>query len=145
MDEYSVRRLRGPELQTTIKVEPMRLLAAFIIVLSVAVLGARQASAAQGPVAHPSAKCNISGKERKLGATYVTSLTASGVSCSSAQTLVKAFHKCRREHGGADGKCSKVSGYRCTEKREAIPTQFDARATCTKGKSKVTQTYTQNT
>lgn len=124
----------------------MRLLAAFIIVLSVAVLGAGQvASAARGPVAHQSAKCNISGKERKLGATYVTTLSATGVSCSSAQTLVKSFHKCRREHGGADGKCSKVSGYKCTEKREAIPTQFDARATCTKGKRKVIQTYTQNT
>ena len=88
--------------------------------------------------------CNIHGKERKLGATYVTSLKAAGVSCASAETFVKAFHKCRHRHGRA-GRCAHLSGYTCTEKREAIPTQYDSRATCTRGSRRIVQVYTQNT
>ena len=124
----------------------MRFLMTLVVALSAAALAAGSATAAQDPVAQASAKCNISGKERKLGTTYVTSLTASGVSCSSAQTLVKAYHKCRRANGGADGRCTKrVSGYACSERRESISTQFDARATCKKGNRTVVQQYTQNT
>jgi hypothetical protein len=88
--------------------------------------------------------CDIHGKERKLGATYVTSLKATGVSCASAVTFVKAFHKCRHRHGRA-GRCAHLDGYRCTEKRESIPTQYDSRATCTRGGRKIVQVYTQNT
>lgn len=88
--------------------------------------------------------CDIHGKERKLGATYVTSLKATGVSCASAEKFVKAFHKCRHRHGKA-GRCARLSGYRCTEKRESIPTQYDSRATCTRGSRRIVQVYTQNT
>jgi hypothetical protein len=88
--------------------------------------------------------CNIHGKERKLGTTYVTSLKATGVSCASAETFVKAFHKCRHRHGKA-GRCAHLNGYTCTEKRESIPTQYDSRATCTRGSRRIVQVYTQNT
>ena len=44
----------------------------------------------------PAATCSVSGKERELGATYVTSVKASGTSCRSALSLVKAYHRCRR-------------------------------------------------
>jgi hypothetical protein len=102
------------------------------------------AAANAGPAGHAAAKCSISGKERKLGTTYVTSLTATGVSCSKAETFVKAFHKCRHRKGAA-GRCASVSGYKCREKREAISTQYDSRATCASGSRKITQIYTQNT
>lgn len=89
--------------------------------LAMAVLampGAVQAS----PVAHAAAtSCNIRGKQRSLG-----------------------YHRCRHEHG-AGGRCGRLQGYRCTEKREPIPTQYDSRATCTIGHRRITQTYTQNT
>jgi hypothetical protein len=88
--------------------------------------------------------CDISGKERKLGTTYVTSLKATGVSCASAEKFVKAFHKCRHRHGKA-GRCARLSGYRCTERRESIPTQYDSKATCTNGHRRIVQVYTQNT
>jgi hypothetical protein len=88
--------------------------------------------------------CDIHGKERKLGTTYVTSLKATGVSCASAEKFVKSFHKCRHRHGKA-GRCAHLSGYRCTEQRESIPTQYDSRATCTRGHRRIVQVYTQNT
>lgn len=123
----------------------MRFLMTLVVALCAAALTAGPAAAAPDPVAHASAKCNISGKQRDLGATYVTSVTATGVGCSSALKVVKAFHKCRKANGAA-GRCVKrVSGYACSEKRESIPTQFDARATCKKGKRTIVQQYTQNT
>jgi hypothetical protein len=123
----------------------MRFVMTIVVALCAAVLTAGTASATTDPVAHASAKCNISGKERDLGATYVTSVTATRVSCSSALKIVKAFHKCRKANGPA-GRCVKrVSGYACSERRESIPTQFDARATCKKGKRTIVQQYTQNT
>jgi hypothetical protein len=88
--------------------------------------------------------CNIRGKQRKLGTTYVTSVKVSRVSCSRALRFVKAYHKCRHKHGAA-GRCRRLRGYKCSEKREAIPTQYDSRATCSKGRRRITQTYTQNT
>ena len=98
-------------------------------------------AAAHGAAAHT---CNIRGKERKLGTTYVTSLKATGVSCTSAEKFVKSFHACRHRHGKA-GRCPHLSGYRCTEHRESIPTQYDSKATCTRGQRKIAQVYTQNT
>ena len=91
------------------------------------------------------ANCSVSGKERKLGATYVTSVRASGLSCRSALSLVKDYHACRRGRGGADGRCPRVNGYRCRESRTSSPTQYDSRATCRKGGRRVVQRYTQNT
>ena len=93
----------------------------------------------------PAATCSVSGKERELGATYVTSVKASGTSCRRALRLVKAYHRCRRENGGADGRCRRVKGYRCTERRTTSPTQYDSKATCKDGDRRVVQQYTQNT
>lgn len=104
-------------------------------------------AAADGPEATAAAlkRCGISGEERKLGATYVTTLSASGVSCSYAKRLVRAFHRCRRSRGGADGRCPRVIRFRCTERRSASPVQFDSRATCRRGGDRVVFRYTQNT
>ncbi|HEX8084381.1 MAG TPA: hypothetical protein VF529_08830 [Solirubrobacteraceae bacterium] len=97
------------------------------------------------PAASPARGCSVKGKERKLGATYVTSVSASGISCSGALDVVRAYHRCRHRRGGADGRCPRFNGWRCRESRVSSPTQYDSRATCRKGGRRVVQRYTQNT
>ena len=97
------------------------------------------------PAASHARSCGISGKERDLGATYVTAVKARGISCSGALEVVRAFHHCRRERGGADGRCRRFSGYRCRERRTTSPTQYDSRAVCRKNGRRIVQRYTQNT
>ncbi len=92
--------------------------------------------------------CNISGKERKLGATYVTALKVRTVTCGKAEKVVKAYHRCRFDAGGKAGKCSRrvQSGWSCSDRRfNKIRTQYDARATCKKGDARIWHTYTQFT
>ena len=119
-----------------------RLLLATALLVS---LIAATAVAAPGPTATAAGACSVKGKERRLGATYVTSVRATGLSCRSALSLVKDYHACRRRRGGADGRCPRVNGYRCSEQRTTSPTQYDSRATCRKGGRRVVQQYTQNT
>jgi hypothetical protein len=90
--------------------------------------------------------CDISGKERKLGATYVTSLKVRKVTCGKAQKAVKAYHQCRHRNGKA-GKCSqRVKGFKCSDRRfDKIPTQYDSRTTCKKGSARIWHVYTQFT
>jgi hypothetical protein len=103
-------------------------------------------SAHAGPTATAAATCSLSGKERKLGPTYTTSLTVTGVSCATGEGVVKDFYRCRVRNGGKKGRCTtKVRGFSCTETRESIPTQFDAKVSCRKGSARVKHTYTQFT
>jgi hypothetical protein len=97
---------------------------------TVAMVLAVSTGAHAAPTATAAATCDVSKDGRKLGATYVTSLSATKVDCAKAKTLVKSFNSCRRAHGGADGKCSSFSGYKCSETRKAIPTEFSAKVTC---------------
>lgn len=97
------------------------------------------------PTAASAASCRVEGQERKFGPTYVTKITVTGVSCVSAKRLVRAYYKCRIANGGKDGRCRRVRGYTCTERRRGIRTQFDATATCKSGSRRVVHTYTQNT
>ena len=113
--------------------------------LLVTLLATTALAASGGPTATAAGACSVKGKERKLGATYVTSVRASGLSCRSALSLVKDYHACRRRRGGADGRCPRVNGYRCSERRTSSPTQYDSKATCRKGGRRVVQQYTQNT
>lgn len=87
--------------------------------------------------------CNIDGKQQSLGATYVTTLSAKGTSCRKAEKVVKAYNDCR----GSSKKCKrKVLGFKCrTKVLASSPLQYDAKATCKKGGSKVKFNYTQNT
>lgn len=110
----------------------------------VAMLGA---TAADGGQANASRKCNIDGQQTKLGASYVTGVNAKRVSCGKAKKVVKAFHKCRKRNGGANGKCrSKVKGFKCNEgKRSGVKgVQYSARVSCKRGGQKVGHKYTQN-
>ena len=88
--------------------------------------------------------CNLRGKERKLGATYVTTLSVTRVSCATGERVVRAFHRCRRT---PRGRChARVLRFRCRERRTSvIRTQFDSRVTCTRGTRRVRFTYSQFT
>jgi hypothetical protein len=98
------------------------------------------------PTASVAATCDLSKDGRKLGATYVTSLTATKVTCGKAKQLVKSFNSCRRAHGGADGKCTSFSGYTCAETRKTIPTEFSAKVSCkASGGRRLKFAYTQFT
>jgi hypothetical protein len=99
-----------------------------------------------GAPATAASRCDLSKDGRKLGTTYVTKLTTTNVSCTTAKSVVKAYHRCRRANGGVKGRCtSRVQGFRCTETRESIPTQFDARATCRNGSRVIRFNYEQFT
>ena len=77
---------------------------------------------------------------------YFTSLKVSGVSCAKGRELAVAYYRCRIRAGGIKGRCtSRVLRYSCTEKRQSIPTQINARVTCKRGRATVIHTYQQNT
>src|SRR3954452_18865273 len=103
------------------------------------------AGAGASPQVHAARHCNISGQQRSLGASYVTSLSVRHTSCSKGKAVVRAYQACRRAHGWK-GKCRhRVKGYACKRHiRESSPVQYDATVTCRRGAKRVTHTYTQN-
>lgn len=107
------------------------------------------AGSSAGPGAEAAASltvCDIGGKETSLGASYVTSLKVEGVSCAKGESVIKAYHACRKDKGG--GVCaSPGGGYSCKEgKRTGVPdVQYSATVKCRKGDSKrVKSRYTEN-
>jgi hypothetical protein len=118
-------------------------------VVSVAAVAAVSLFAAGGagasPQVHAAKSCNISGQQRSLGASYVTSLSVRHTSCSKGKAVVRAYHACRQAHGWK-GKCGhRVKGFRCRRHIQASsPVQYDAKVTCRRGGKRVTHTYTQN-
>ena len=90
--------------------------------------------------------CSLAGKQRSLGATYVTQLSVTGTSCASAERVVKAYHACRFRRGRAGTCGSTVRTFRCRERRSnVISTQFDAKVTCQKTGARILHSYTQFT
>ncbi|MEA2392805.1 MAG: hypothetical protein QOJ82_696 [Solirubrobacteraceae bacterium] len=90
--------------------------------------------------------CDVRKDGRKLGTTFVTSLTVIRLTCAQGKRVVKAYHACRRATGGVKGTCrAQVRGFRCTERRRRIPRQFAATATCKSGARLVRFSYTQVT
>lgn len=81
-----------------------------------------------------------------MGPSYVTKLAvSSGVTCATGKSVIRAYDRCRKNNGGADGVCrSKVLTYNCTERRTTGRFQFSANATCKSGTKAVTFSYTQN-
>jgi hypothetical protein len=117
-----------------------------IAVLVTAVLGGLLVQLANPQRAGAATRCNLKKDGRKLGTTYVTKLTVTSVTCAKAKSVVKAFQRCRRSNGGVSGRCTtSVQGYRCSETRDTIPTQFVARASCRSGSRAIRFTYTQFT
>jgi hypothetical protein len=79
------------------------------------------------------------------GLGYFTSLTVSGTSCATGKKVAIAYYHCRTKNGPA-GRCTGgVLGFKCSEHRVSIPTEIDARVTCTKNGEKVVHTYQQDT
>jgi hypothetical protein len=109
-------------------------------------------SGSASPVAHTASfsACDISGKQQDLGASYVTSLKVQGVSCTKAEKLIKAYHQCRHQAGGAAGTCSAtLLGFKCKDGgRTGVPNvQYNATAKCHKvsnASKRVKSRYTQN-
>jgi hypothetical protein len=95
-----------------------------------------------GAAAASAAGC--SSLPRYPGSGYFTSLKVSGVSCSTGKKVMLAHYRCRTKHGKT-GRCSSVSGYRCSEKRRSIETEIDATVTCKRGSKKVIYSYQQDT
>jgi hypothetical protein len=82
-------------------------------------------------VARVAKACSV-GSGQGFGYTYLTSLTQSGTSCSTATSLARA-------HG-------RKSGWHCGVKRLATsPIQYQDRETCTSGTRRVVWVFTQNT
>jgi hypothetical protein len=91
--------------------------------------------------------CNINGRQQSLGASYVTSIQVSGVSCAQAEKAIVAYHRCRLANGGSGGTCkSPVQGFTCTEgSRQSVPgVQYNATVECRKGDVQIKSSYTQN-
>jgi hypothetical protein len=79
------------------------------------------------------------------GSGYFTSLTVKHVGCSTGRKLAVAYYRCRIENGGRDGRCNRrVMRYRCTEVRNRIATEIDARVRCRRGIKRIIHTYQQN-
>ena len=67
------------------------------------------------------------------------------VSCRKGREVTLAHYRCRVESGRA-GRCGRrVLGNRCSERRNSIPTEINARVKCRKGDTRVIYTYQQNT
>jgi hypothetical protein len=115
--------------------------------------GLLASTGAASPTAHAASftPCNISGKQQQLGASYVTSLKVQGVSCAKAEKVIKAYHQCRHQAGGAAGTCgATLLGFKCKDgKRTGVPNvQYNATAKCHKvsnASKRVKSRYTQNT
>jgi hypothetical protein len=113
-------------------------------------VAAMQATAhvASRPVAATKTACPLSTEEgRHLGTNYVDPFTAKGISCAKSEKVIKAFNKCRKDNGGADGRCnSTVKGFSCDEgKRTGNGFQYFADVVCKNGSKKIKFHYTQNT
>ena len=81
------------------------------------------------------------------GAGYFTGkIRATNVTCTYAKRFVLAYYRCRTNGGrNLAGRCrTKVLRFSCTERRQTIPTEIDARVTCTRGTQRIVHTYQQN-
>jgi hypothetical protein len=118
-----------------------RITAAIAIAALAALMSGSPAGAA--PRAHLATTCK---SPHYPGVGYFTSLTVSGTTCTTGKDVAVAYYHCRLAHGGVKGRCpGGVLGFKCTEVRNSIPTEIDARVTCTKGHEKVVHTYQQDT
>jgi hypothetical protein len=109
-------------------------------------------SGSAAPIAHEAgfSPCDISGQQQNLGASYVTSLKVQGVSCAKGEKVIRAYHQCRHQNGGAAGTCGSTQlGFKCKDgKRTGVPNvQYNATAKCHKvsnASKRVKSAYTQN-
>jgi hypothetical protein len=112
------------------------------VLAGLVLLAASGAAAAPRSAATAAASCP---PPKYPGNGYFTSLSVKGVTCTTGKKVLMAHYRCRTRHG-ATGRCTtKVLSYSCSESRQSIPTEFDARVTCKRGSLRVIYTYQQNT
>jgi hypothetical protein len=124
-----------------------------VLAVAALVTGFAAQTGAASPTAHAAgfSPCDINGKQQQLGASYVTSLKVQGVTCTKAEKVIKAYHRCRHSNGGPAGNCTTpVLGFNCKDgRRTGVPNvQYDATAKCRKASNpakRIKSSYTQNT
>ncbi len=118
-----------------------RVVVAFSCALVLTAIAMVPATASGGAVGAKRGVC-FEETRRDLGADYVYSLKVQDLSCEKGERLVKKFHACRHDNGGANGNCSGVKGYSCTQKKlDSSPQLLQAKAKCTKGSKKFKQVF----
>jgi hypothetical protein len=77
---------------------------------------------------------------------FTGKIHVTNISCTYGKRFIVAYYKCRTKNGSRPaGRCTtKVLGFSCTEKRESIATEIDARVTCRRGTQRIVHTYQQN-
>ena len=117
------------------------------LAISLVVLVISGPAAAAGPTATAAKNCKLTiSQQRNAGATYLVSLSATGVSCATALKVEKAWQACRKKTSGHRVCKSRVLGYKSTQKvLDSSKTQYDAKVTATYGSRKVVFIYTLNT
>ncbi len=119
-----------------------RVLLAALVAASVSHATPASAAANELPRARSAAVCD---PPDYPGQGYFTSLSVTRASCATGRKVTLAYYRCRIRKGRA-GRCtSSVLGYRCSERRQTIPTEINARVTCKRGSKRVVHTYQQNT
>lgn len=114
-----------------------------VLLLAVCVCAAGAAIAASP--ASAAAATRACSAPKYPGSGYFTSLRVTSTSCTTGKRIALGYYRCRVK-GGRSGRCrSRVSGYRCIERRQSISTEFNARVTCKRGSRRVVHTYQQNT
>jgi hypothetical protein len=79
------------------------------------------------------------------GSGYFTSLSVKGTTCAKGKKLARAYYRCRTDAGGRRGRCNRrVMRYSCSETRQSIATEFNARVRCKRGSKRIMHTYQQN-
>jgi hypothetical protein len=115
----------------------LRSLALAAALAAICAIGVTAAGAS--PAAHAARSCP---PPKYPGQGYFTSLQVSRTSCATGKKVTLAHYRCRIKHG-RKGRCSGVLGYRCSETRRSISTEYTSRVTCKNGTRKVIYTYEQ--
>jgi hypothetical protein len=127
-------------LDTNLNRVPARVGTVFAVLAAALTLVATAGAAS--PTAHSAKNC--SHLPTYPGNGYFTSLSVTRVTCNTGKKVMKDHYRCRTRHG-IRGKCGRVDGYSCTEKRDSISTEFVSKVTCKNGSRKVFYTYLQRT
>lgn len=94
--------------------------------------------------ASPASAATCGGLPAYPGQGYFTSLKVSGISCAGGKDVMKAHYRSRTKNG-IKGRSSGFNGWRCTERRQVISTEYNARVICKKSGRTVNYTYSQDT
>lgn len=117
---------------------------AVLACLALAALAVAESAAAASPVLRAARSCT---PPKYPGSGYFTGkIRVTNISCSYAKRFVVAYYKCRTNGGRSPaGRCRKrVYNFRCSERRNTIPTEINGRVTCIRGTQRIVHTYQQN-